>query len=98
MNNYVSIAYRQDKKPMGLYVFEAENGDEARDEAIDGLPPQNILTVSGCTEVWLVTRILTLESWPNCHREGCTLKACLKLNTPFCYPHHVAIAKGEIEP
>lgn len=89
---YVSICYRQDRKPMGLMVFVTNCGEHARVMAMESLPPWHILEAAGVTEVWLVTRELRMETWPNCHRDGCGLKACLKANSPFCYPHTEEIA------
>lgn len=96
VNNYVSVAYRQDMKPLGLFCFMATN-DDARQIAIDNLPPPPVLEDVGVTVVYLITRVCTHETWPNCHRPGCPNKASLSLHSPFCYPHHLEIANGSKE-
>lgn len=88
---YISIAYRQDKQPLGLFCFDDETPEHARLVAVESLPPWHILEATGVTEVWLVTRELNMDTWPNCHRAGCSKRACLHLCSPFCYPHTAAI-------
>lgn len=88
---YICIAYRQDKQPLWVFVFDDDTAEHARLVVIELLPSWHILKAMGVTEVWLVTKELNMDTWPTCHRAGCSMRACLRLCSPFCYPHTVAI-------
>lgn len=33
--------------------------------------------------------MLTLNQWPDCPVAGCENKCCLRLESPYCYPHSI---------
>lgn len=34
---------------------------------------------------------MNFDSWPNCAKEGCPNKCCLRLHSIYCYPHTLGL-------
>lgn len=38
-----------------------------------------------------------LAAWPDCAIKDCPNKCCLRLASPYCYPHSIGIPKEALE-